>query len=469
MFSFSDIEKKISELSDFEKAIITHCAQNIKYSGEANQKLCESAYEIIDDLVKKETVEKFCVNEDGYQMVLDYLMFQNKFPHQKNPKFTFIDLFAGIGGFRHAMQQLGGKCVFSSEWDKCAQDTYLENFGEMPFGDITKEITKSFIPKTFDVLCAGFPCQAFSKAGKRMGFADETKGTLFFDVVEILRRSTPRYIFLENVRNLLTHDNGNTINVIKGALDELGYNIEVVVMSPHQHGIPQFRERVYILGVRKDVYSDKLNLVLPGKEKKEIDIYKSGIIEKNPSEKYNISEHEEKVLTCWDEFYKGIKEKVIGFPIWSSEFKENYTLEKLPAWKADFCLKNRKLYHNNKKFIDEWLEKWNYLKDFTPTEKKFEWQAGESIKSIWDGFIQSRPSGIRVKKPDYFPALVAIVQMPIIGKYKRRLTPREAARLQSFPDEFVPNSNDHQAYKQFGNAVNVNCIAYLGKQLLAYK
>ena len=132
-------------------------------------------------------------------------------------------------------------------------------------------------------------------------------------------------------------------------------------------------------------------------------------------------------------------------------------------------MKNRKLYHNNKKFIDEWLEKWNYLKDFTPTEKKFEWQAGESIKSIWDGFIQSRPSGIRVKKPDYFPALVAIVQMPIIGKYKRRLTPREAARLQSFPDEFVPNSNDHQAYKQFGNAVNVNCIAYLGKQLLAYK
>ena len=126
------------------------------------------------------------------------------------------------------------------------------------------------------------------------------------------------------------------------------------------------------------------------------------------------------------------------------------------------------LYIDNKNFIDAWLNKWNDLNDFTPTERKFEWQAGESIKSVWDGFIQYRPSGIRVKRPSSFPALVAIVQIPIIGRYKRRLTPREAARLQSFPDEFIPNTNEHQAYKQFGNAVNVNCVKFLAEQLFKY-
>ena len=134
-------------------------------------------------------------------------------------------------------------------------------------------------------------------------------------------------------------------------------------------------------------------------------------------------------------------------------------------WKADFCTKNRNLYLNNKKFIDKWLKKWNNLEDFTPTERKFEWQAATSITTVWDGIIQFRPSGIRVKRPDTFPALVAMVHIPIIGRYKRRLTPREVARLQSFPDSFKPNENDHQAYKQFGNAVNVNCVEYLAKQL----
>lgn len=151
-----------------------------------------------------------------------------------------------------------------------------------------------------------------------------------------------------------------------------------------------------------------------------------------------------------------------------SEFGSTYDTSELPKWKSDFCRKNRQLYQNNKPFIDKWLQKWDYLKDFTPTERKFEWQAGETVDSIWDAFIQFRPSGIRVKRPDAFPALVAMVQIPIIGKYKRRLTPREAARLQSFPDTFIPNPIDRQAYKQFGNAVNVNCAEYLAKQLFSY-
>ncbi len=363
------------------------------------------------------------------------------------------------------MKNLGGECVMAAEIDEFAIDTYKNNYNIDPACDV-RELDVTKIPK-YDVLCAGFPCQSFSKAGNRLGFEDEIKGTLFFEIVRILKHTKPKYILLENVRNLLTHDNGNTITVIKKSLDDLGYNIKIVVMSPHQLGIPQLRERVYITGIRKDIYSGELNITIPDSECT-FDIFDSNIIDNYADDKYYISEHEERVLTCWDEFYNGIKEKVIGFPIWSFEFGQTYSLDEYPKWKADFCIKNRNLYLNNKEFIDKWLDKWNYLEDFTPTERKFEWQAGNSIKSIWDGFIQFRPSGIRVKRPTYFPTLVAIVQIPIIGRYKRRITPREAARLQSFPDDFIPNSNDRCSYKQFGNAVNVNCVEYLAKQLFSH-
>lgn len=382
-------------------------------------------------------------------------------------RFKFIDLFSGIGGFHQAMTNLGGKCVLAAEIDEYAISTYYENYKIDSARDVRK-IKNEDIPK-YDVLCGGFPCQTFSKAGKRLGFTDETKGTLFFEIVRIIKSSRPKFIILENVRNLASHDHGNTMKVVKGALDELGYNINVEIMSPHQLGIPQLRERVYILGIRKDIYSGEMKFSIPKVNKNDIDIGSSKIFEECASEKYNISEHEEMVLTCWDEFYRGIKEKTIGFPIWMSEFGSKEDVSNLPKWKANFCIKNRQLYQNNKIFIDLWLKKWEYLKAFTPTERKFEWQAGDSIKSIWEAFIQFRPSGIRVKRPNVFPTLVAMVQIPIIGKYKRRLTPREAARLQSFPDSFIPNSNDHQAYKQFGNAVNVNCVEFLARQLFLYE
>lgn len=381
--------------------------------------------------------------------------------------FKYIDLFSGIGGFHQAMSNLGGKCELASEIDESAIATYKKNYGMNSAHDITKlEIDE--IPE-HDVLCAGFPCQSFSKAGKQMGFEDKTKGTLFFEIIRILKAKKPKYIILENVRNLMAHDHHNTWNVIYETLNEIGYNIKPIIMSPHQLGIPQLRERVYILGIRSDVFSGDLEFYVPDKkDKTKLDAYKAGIFDDVVDPKYSINEHEEKVLNCWNEFYNGIDLKVIGFPVWSFEFGQTYDLDGLPNWKAEFCKKNRKLYENNKKFIDKWLKKWNYLQDFTQTEKKFEWQAGKSINSVWEGFIQFRPSGIRVKRPDAFPALVAMVQIPIIGKKKRRLTPREAARLQSFPESFKPDDNDFQAYKQFGNAVNVNCVEYLAKQLFCY-
>lgn len=379
--------------------------------------------------------------------------------------FRFIDLFAGIGGFHQAMSALGGRCVYASEIDPHAIQTYAENYKIDSSHDV-KTATKNNLPE-YDVLCAGFPCQAFSKAGARRGFDDKTKGTLFFEVRRILGETRPKYFILENVRNLLSHDGGNTIKVIKESLSEVGYNYIEVMMSPHQLGIPQLRERIYILGIRKDIYSNYIDIDIPT-EKNDKDIYMSGIIDRDVDEKYKISPHKEMVLSCWNDFYQGIVDKIIGFPVWADEFKRKHDVSGLPKWKADFCIKNRKLYARNMEFIDCWLEKYNDLQGFTPTERKLEWQAGDSISSIWDGLIQFRPSGVRVKRPNYFPALVAMVQIPIIGRLKRKMTPREAARLQSFPDSFVLNPNDSQAYKQLGNSVNVKCVEYLARQLFRY-
>lgn len=381
-------------------------------------------------------------------------------------KFKFIDLFAGIGGFHQAMEQLGGECVFASEIDKYAIETYYENYGINSDCNI-RDIDEKDIPK-HDVLCAGFPCQTFSKAGKQLGFNDETKGTLFFEIERILKYHKTKYIVLENVRNLVSHDNKKTWNTIYSHLKEIGYRLtkDPIIISPHQLGIPQLRERVVILGIYDPENADKdLNIKLPELMTKEDNDISSILETKKVANKYYISDYEKMVLTAWDEFYKGIKETVIGFPIWAVYFNEYFKHEKLPKWKEDFINKNINLYNNNKAFIDKWMEKYNYLKDFAPTHRKLEWQAGNSIKSLWDGIIQFRPSGIRVKKPTCFPALVAMVQIPIIGKYKRRLTVREAARLQSFPDSFIPNQNDQQAYKQFGNAVNVDVIKMMTEKL----
>lgn len=385
-------------------------------------------------------------------------------------KFKFIDLFSGIGGFHQAMTRLGGECVFASEIDDYCNDVYENNYGMTSRINI-RDVQADKIPK-HDVLCAGFPCQAFSKAGKQEGLKDQTRGTLFFDIVRILEEHKTEYIILENVRNLVSHDHGNTWKVIRDCLYDLGYRMtsEPLIVSPHQLGIPQLRERVIILGKYDPNHKDEyLNISIKNPISKDNNSI-FDIIEKHKVEsKYYISEYEKLVLDTWDEFYTGINETVIGFPIWSEYFNDEPVDENLPNWKINFIKKNKELYFNNQNFIDNWMQSHNYLNGFAPTHTKMEWQAGNSIKSLWDGVIQFRPSGIRIKKPTCFPALVAIVQIPIIGKYKRRLTIKEAARLQSFPDEFKPCSTLQQAYKQFGNSVNVNVIEYVAKQLFNYE
>ena len=242
-------ENNIISFSD-QAAIVTHYL-NLK--GKPAAKNYESkARSLVESwLLWAEDSEEYCykVKEslDAFSLDLFKEFKKVPFPPIKKPQFTFIDLFAGIGGFRLAMQDCGGECVYSSEWDENAKRTYYYNFGEVPFGDITKELNKQFIPDGFDVLCAGFPCQAFSIAGYRKGFED-TRGTLFFDVAEIIKRKHPKAVYLENVKNLYTHDNGKTYAVIKGTLEELGYVVFDKVMNAMEYAnIPQNRERIFIV------------------------------------------------------------------------------------------------------------------------------------------------------------------------------------------------------------------------------
>jgi len=230
---------------------------------------------------------------------LQYNFFNNffkvPFPAPESPKFTFIDLFAGMGGFRLAMQAQDGKCVFSSEWNAYSQKTYFANFGEVPFGDITKESTKSYIPEHFDVLCAGFPCQPFSIAGvskkkslgRETGFKDKTQGTLFFDVADIISRHRPKAFFLENVKNLTSHDKGNTFRVIYDTLRELRYSVHYLVMDGQTY-VPQHRERIMIVGFDEDVYGGKETFTFP--EQHEATRSIKELLDPNIDPKYTLSD-----------------------------------------------------------------------------------------------------------------------------------------------------------------------------------
>ena len=324
----------------------------------------------------------------------------------KKPKFTFIDLFAGIGGFRIAMQNLGGECVFSSEWDEQAQRTYYANYGEVPFGDITKESTKSFIPEGFDVLCAGFPCQAFSLAGKRLGFA-ETRGTLFFDVAEILRRRQPKAIFLENVKGLAIHDGGKTLKVILNTLDEVGYVVpDPKIVNAMFFGVPQHRERIYIVGFRKDLGITKEDFIYP--EQKEVTKHWIDIREEKPvPAKYYLSTQYMTTLIEHKARHEA-KGHGFGYEIIPDDGIANAIVVGGMGRERNLVIDKRQ-------------------KDLTPTT---------NIK----GTVNT--DGVR------------------------RMTPREWARLQGYPDNFKIVVADASAYKQFGNSVAVPAIQATAKQLL---
>lgn len=382
-------------------------------------------------------------------------------------KFKFIDLCAGIGGFHKALSFFNGECVLVSEIDKYAIETYKKNFGSSVFYDI-KDVNKDVLPQ-YDLLCAGFPCQSFSKAGLRQGF-NELKGTIFFEIYRILMETQPKFVLLENVRNLASHDNGKTWETIKNCLKQANYTVpeNPICISPLNINIPQSRERVFIPCIHNKVSVAPINLNIPPSQKDKLSIY--DILDmKLEDDRYYINDYEKSVLDIWDNFLQCIPLQTIGFPIWF-EYLRNVNMDEiidLPKWKQNIILKNNNLYLHNKYNIEQWRNKYNNLQQLKPTDKKFEWQMGISNgNSLYNGIIQFRPSGVRVKSSNFVPALVAIVHVPIIGKLLRRLTPRECARLQSFPDDFDINMNNFQAYKQFGNSVNIDVVKYVFKNTI---
>ena len=399
--------------------------------------------------------------------------------------FSFIDLFAGIGGFHAALGAMGGKCVYASEWDKDSARIYERNWNIKPDGDITLAANDEVmnVPE-HDVLVGGFPCQPFSKSGKQMGM-EETRGTLFWNIAKIIEVRKPTLVLLENVRNIAGPRHIHEWNVIIKTLRDLGYRVseDPMVVSPHLihpefGGRPQVRDRIFIAATRipKGIPNFKYNIEIPSLDsvKKNWDPQNWNLSRDLPLEKLNaqgkkavaLNETEIEWIEAWNEFVVLMKEKLgdktlPGFPIWA----DDWVLEKdlkiprgTPEWKENFLRKNSEFYTAHKTVLNKWLKKWDNLENFPPSRRMFEWQAQET-KTLWETIMHFRPSGIRAKRATYVPALVAITQTTIIGKQKRRITIREGARLQGLPDwfDFIGQA-DKLTYKQLGNGVNVGAV-----------
>jgi len=377
---------------------------------------------------------------------------------------TFIDLFCGIGGFHQALKKLGAKCILACDIDKDCRQVYFENYGIKPVEDVTKIIPEEL--PDFDILTGGFPCQAFSNGGKKKCFED-SRGLLFDEIIRIAKVKKPKFMFLENVKHILKVSDGEVINYIKEKIDSIGYNLTLFQLSPHNYGIPQQRERIYFVCVNRELIVPNVTnstIVLnPTIDPKTIDFTKF-INSENVSSKYYINSSILETLEAWDEIIKQMApgEKLTPTLMINDAFV-NYSEEQLnlfPAWKRDYIKKNRPLVEKYDTILRPWYEKHKVLLKQREIYGKLEWQTGPVKKdeSIFNHLIQIRQSGIRVKKCNYFPTLVAISQIPIYGKEKRYITPRECARLQSFPEDFKLTLDDKKSYKQLGNSVNVENV-----------
>jgi DNA (cytosine-5)-methyltransferase 1 len=340
---------------------------------------------------------------------------------------------------------------------------YYDNYGLEPQGDITK-VDEKDIPD-HDVLVGGFPCQAHSNAGHKKAF-DDKRGKLFDEIIRIARHKKPKVMLLENVKHIKKVKDCEVYKYIYEALESIGYYVQDVELSPHQFGVPQQRPRVYFICLNKSMYDDTVINIEPQKVEHNIFEHIDDI-----DKKYFLNDELCKVIDVWNVMLKQMQVgERISVPILLEEFNKKYdTFDGIQDWKITYINKNKELYAKYKELWDEWYEVNKDLLTKKVIYSKLEWQTGplKGNDSIWDHFIQLRQSGIRVKRNDNFPTLVAIVQVPIYGKEKRYLTPRECARLQSFPDSFKMHALDKIAYKQFGNSVNVNVISCVMQCIMA--
>lgn len=417
----------------------------------------------------------------------------------------FIDLFAGLGGFHVALKRLGHECVFASEINKELAQLYEENFGiKKAYSDI-KQVHEASIPP-HNIMCAGFPCQPFSKAGKQLGMAD-TRGNFIEDFDRILKYHTPKYFILENVPNLRKHDREKSWKILKETLENCGYKVNYAILSPHEFGIPQIRSRIYIVGV----LGGKKDFKFLEKQDSHLDI--RSVLDKKSKDCKKMTNDQIGCINIWQKIIKSIpkEDPLPSFPIWSGEFDATYPFEKkapcnltlaelkkykgdcgkslkkakkkkealsmlpsyarvkekkFPDWKIRYISQNREFYKKYKKLIQPFLKS---LRNYQPSWQKLEWNCQEEKRDLFCHIFQFRASGIRVKKSNYSPALVVnSTQLPIIGWEKRYLTKNEAAKLQDFDSIKLPKT-DSSAFKALGNAINVHLIELIAKKLIGRK
>lgn len=419
-------------------------------------------------------------------------------PLADEPPFVFADLFAGVGGFAAALGGFGGAHAYAVEIDKHAAAVYHRNWGVDPLGDVTKDADEGImaVPE-HDIVAGGFPCQPFSKSGAQRGM-DETRGTLFFNIMEIVRARRPTLVVLENVRNLVGPRHVHEWQVIIERLRSAGYQVSDVpaIFSPHQinpehGGSPQVRERVFITatlvpdGHVADPFVEPVVLPDATRMHRAWDLRQDlGLDEAEAPMGTALSADEQKWISHWDEWVQKVRDfrvmdadlvgefarQLPGFPIWAQVWTTSKAkrddlmypdgVTRVPAWKSNFLVKNWELYDALRERGDsEWLGRWlRKTRTFPESRQKLEWQA-QDASDLWDCAISLRPSGIRAKKMTHLPALVAITQTPILGPLGRRLAPREAARMQGLPDSFeFGDQRDALTYKQLGNGVNTGVV-----------
>jgi DNA (cytosine-5)-methyltransferase 1 len=401
------------------------------------------------------------------------------------PAFTFVDLFAGIGGFHAALSALGGECVYAVEKDPDAARVYELNWGINPLGDIVEDTEGRMAVPKHDVLAAGFPCQPFSKSGFQRGM-DEARGTLFWNICEILRVRKPTVVLLENVRNIAGPRHAHEWDVIIRSLRELGYQVssKPIVFSPHllppeRGGRPQVRERVFIVGTfvgkkaaHVDIEPAVAHTAVDGWDPQSWNLREhlplEEVLDARTAMATRLSAAESTWIDAWDDFVVTLRSKGVtklpGFPVWVDAWVHEDDLSippGTPAWKENFLRKNAAFYTEHLDLLEAWLSRWDYLRAFPASRRKFEWQAQDAA-SLDETLLHLRPSGLRAKKDTYAPALVAITQTSVLGRARRRMTPREGARLQGLPEWFsFGEQSDKATYKQVGNGVNVGAAYHV--------